>query len=279
MNEWPRTIAGPACSDPYNAGLIRCQDAPVEAWLCQWLGLRVALSGRLGAANLRAVASPNRIARAGFAALLAGAGVVAATSLVAAADPQVTIEPGTELAAVAQEITVRGTGFDPEANGGVGLYVVFGPRTPAPTYYTDAELYIAARWVHPGAAEGAAGQALLAPDGTFTVTMTIEPRFVDGHDAEVDCLVDECVLITMAAHGVDDRTQDTFTPITFVEGAAASVSQDIPQVSVAPMSPAPSADAGEASPTPMLTLGGVAVVLAVAALGFVALRRRPRAAA
>ena len=116
---------------------------------------------------------------------------------------------------------MTGSGFEARANGGVGIYVVFGPRTAAPTYYTDASLYGAARWVHPGAGDSA-GQARLEDDGTFSTTLEIDPRYVDGHETPIDCLAVECVVITMAAHGVPDRRFDTFTPVPFTTVAAAT---------------------------------------------------------
>ncbi len=58
-------------------------------------------------------------------------------------------------------------------------------------------------------------------DGSFTVTLTgISARYTDGNGRTVDCLVETCYVITMAAHGVADRSQDTFTPIAFRGGTA-----------------------------------------------------------
>lgn len=210
-----------------------------------------------------------QLPRAPRAALLAAVvGVLCiGPAAVRAAEPQVSVVPAGPYANGRTEITVTGSGFDAEANGGVGVYLVFGPQTEAPTYYTDAELYIAARWIHAGATD-APGQAPLAADGSFTTTLTIEPTFVDGHGTAVDCLADPCVLITMAAHGVDDRTQDTFAPITFLADATPAATP-----TVAP-TPAPSADAvpSENSPMAPLVVGSVGI-LALAGI-LVAMSRR-----
>jgi hypothetical protein len=136
-----------------------------------------------------------------------------------AAGPTITIEPAGPLPDQDQTIILTGSGFDPLANGGVGIYVVFGPLADAPTFYTDAERYGAARWVHPGAVAGP-GQAALEADGSFTTTLEIQPRYVDGHDVAVDCVATPCHVITMAAHGATDRSQDTFTAVTFGPASA-----------------------------------------------------------
>jgi hypothetical protein len=193
-----------------------------------------------------------------------------------AATPGVTVEPAEALAPEDQEITVTGTGFDPAANGAVGIYVVFGPRTEAPRYFTDAELYIAARWVHVGAAD-VPGQATLAADGSFSTTLAIEPRFVDGHGTEVDCLVEECVVITMAAHGVADRTQDTFTPITFAPQAASPTPRVTPRPVAATPSASPAASEAASSPVSGWALPAASAALALlAGATVVRIRRRRR---
>lgn len=112
-------------------------------------------------------------------------------------------------------ITVGGTGFAAVANNGVGIYVVFGPMRAAEAATTDSLLYGAARWVHRGAAPESAGQAPMAADGSFETTLEIEPRYVDGHGIEVDCRRVACGVLTMAAHGAPDRSQDTATPVEF----------------------------------------------------------------
>jgi hypothetical protein len=156
----------------------------------------------------------SRLHQVGLGAVAAALLSLVVGSITFAAGPTITVEPAGPLSDVDQTITVRGTGFDPEANNGFGVYVVFGPRTEAPTYYSDAELYGAARWVHVGASDSP-GQAALAADGSFETTLDIQPRYTDGHDTAVDCTVADCHVITMAAHGAPDRSQDTFTAIAF----------------------------------------------------------------
>jgi hypothetical protein len=117
-------------------------------------------------------------------------------------------------------ITVTGSGFDPVKNNKVGVYVVFGPKDPG-TYFSDANRFLAAVWVHPGGGAGGSGQAEMAADGSFTVTLPrpgglpLTATYTDGNGIPVDCRVTGCQVITMAAHGVPDRSQDTFTPVSF----------------------------------------------------------------
>lgn len=116
-------------------------------------------------------------------------------------------------------ITVTGRGFDPVKNNKVGVYVVFGPVDPG-TYFEDANRFLAAVWVHPGAAAGP-GQAEMAADGSFTVTLprpgspALTATYTDGNGTKVDCRVTPCQVFTMAAHGNPDRSQDTFRAVSF----------------------------------------------------------------
>ncbi|MCD0449015.1 hypothetical protein LO762_07400 [Actinocorallia sp. API 0066] len=110
-------------------------------------------------------------------------------------------------------ISISGSGFNPTANNGFGVYVVFGPRTA--NFAQDANLYGAAKWVHKGGASGGAGQAPMTDAGGFSVTLLVQARYTDGNGKKVDCTATPCYIITMAAHGARDRSQDTFTPVTF----------------------------------------------------------------
>ncbi len=170
---------------------------------------------------------------------------------VAAADATVTVEPNGPLPAGTQTVMVTGSGFDPVGNHGNGVYVVFGPVTPAPGYYMDPSVYAAFKWVHAtGQASGA--EAPLAADGSFSTTLDI-PSIFTNQVGQVDCAVVACAVITFGAHGSQDRSQDTCTAVTFVAGGAtASVTpaaSGTPDVaSPAPAAPAPSTPA--ASPAP-----------------------------
>lgn len=139
---------------------------------------------------------------------------------VAASGPVVTVEPVGPLPLGAQTITVSGQGFDPVGNHGNGVYVVYGPITPAPGYYLDASVYAAFKWVHPtGQASGA--EALLAADGSFSTTLDIPSSFTT-QTGVVDCAAVDCAVITFGAHGSQDRSQDTCTLVRFVTGGASA---------------------------------------------------------
>ncbi|GAB3686064.1 hypothetical protein GCM10027589_54930 [Actinocorallia lasiicapitis] len=123
----------------------------------------------------------------------------------------VSASPTSGLDPAGATISVRGTGFNATGNNKFGIYVAFGPKRS--NYATDSLAFGAARWVHPGG--GGAGQANLTDAGAFSTTLAVTARYKDGHGAQVDCTKTSCYVITIAAHGVPDRSQDTFTPVTF----------------------------------------------------------------
>lgn len=124
--------------------------------------------------------------------------------------PSVTVVPNTDADPAGQDFTITGEHFAPT---GTGIYIAFGPD-PAlnpEAWSTDAGLYQTAIWLN---------AAALAPDGGFErVIEGMTAVYTDAHGAEVDCHVVSCGFVTMKAHGVPDRTQDTFTPVTFAEPA------------------------------------------------------------
>ena len=65
----------------------------------------------------------------------------------------VRVSPATGVNPAGQTVTVTGSGFDPVRNNGFGVYVVFGPRTA--DWTTNANAYLAAKWVHSGATASA----------------------------------------------------------------------------------------------------------------------------
>ena len=141
--------------------------------------------------------------------------------------PSVTVTPATGLnPGGGSTITVTGTGFDPDANNKVGVYAVFGPVDPA-TYFSDANRYLAAMWLHPGgAASGSPGQGELNAHGTFSTKLPptggvpLTAAYTDGNGTPVNCMTTQCYVITIAAHGVADRSKDTCTPVAFSGGTA-----------------------------------------------------------
>ncbi|MEU8804296.1 WxL domain-containing protein [Spirillospora sp. NPDC048819] len=158
-----------------------------------------------------------RITRGG--AVLAAAGLITiglGAVPAFAAGPATTVTPDTGADPAGQDLTVQGSGFDPAANNGLGVYVVFGPKNA--DYATNAGAFQSSKWVHKNGASSP-GQGVMNADGTFNVTLTgVKAKYTDGSGKEVDCQVTQCYVITIAAHGVPDRSQDTFTPVTFTGG-------------------------------------------------------------
>ncbi|BCJ62255.1 HtaA domain-containing protein [Micromonospora endophytica] len=141
------------------------------------------------------------------------------------ATPAVTVNPSAALDPEGATVTVSGTGFDPDANGGVGFYVAFGPK--GENYWTNSRPYKPVKWVHRNASSSAA-QVQLATDGTFSTTLDLVPSYTDGNGDTVDCTAVQCYVLTFAAHASSDRSQDTFTPITFGgAGAPGDAEQEI----------------------------------------------------
>lgn len=131
--------------------------------------------------------------------------------------PAVTVVPNTDADPAGQDFTVSGTGFNP---AGVGIYVAFGPSPDilGETWFTDAAQFQRAVWVHAGATPSA-GQQPMTAEGTFSFDMSGVVAQYSGGGNEWDCNVVQCGFLTMAAHGSTDRSQDTFTPVTFAEPA------------------------------------------------------------
>ncbi|RAY17177.1 hypothetical protein DPM19_03230 [Actinomadura craniellae] len=164
------------------------------------------------------------------AAVMAGAGVlgIGLTAVPAFADgPATTVTPATGADPAGQDVRVTGSGFDPDKNNGFGVYVAFGPRS-GDDWYLNANAFQVARWVHKNASSSP-GQAKMNPDGTFDLTLAgIKARYTDGDGNQVDCLVTQCYILTLAAHGSPDRSQDTATPVTFVGGENPGDPEDPP---------------------------------------------------
>lgn len=146
----------------------------------------------------------------------AGLGLVAVAGPAHAASLRVSETSGLDPAG--QSVTVTGSGFDPDRNSGFGVYVVFGPRRA--DFHRNANAFASAVWVHKGGSGGS--QAKMSASGAFTVTLTVKARYTDGDGRSVDCLSTRCYVMAMAAHGVADRGQDAFVPISFRGGGSSS---------------------------------------------------------
>ncbi|WP_343448451.1 HtaA domain-containing protein [Micromonospora oryzae] len=128
------------------------------------------------------------------------------------AGPAVTVSPSTGVDPAGATITVEGSGFDPEANGAAGVYVSFGPKVDE--HWTNAGVLQVTKWVNK-TNEPTEARDRLNADGTFRTTLPISAVYTDRTGAQVDCTQVQCYVITFAARGSADRSQDTFTPVTF----------------------------------------------------------------
>jgi hypothetical protein len=182
-------------------------------------------------------------------ALAGGTGVLAQGA-------SITVEPTGPLPTGPTTLTVTGTGFSP---AGTGIYVVFGPITPAPGYYLDPSIYGAFKWVHAGASQSPV-EAPLAEDGSFALTLDVTSMLPPSTGA-VDCAVTACGVITFAAHGSPDRSQDTCAAVSFVAGAAtspgasATASAPVPSSPMASIDPGASAIPGAGDPCAVIGAG------------------------
>lgn len=194
--------------------------------------------------------------------VVAGASVALAGPAAAESRVTITDDSGASVTevVVGSVVHVSGAGFQSVQGGAGGIYVTFGwvddaaggswrPSEGGSTgvdylYAPDVEgaenqgfqRYVA----FPGSStEAAANGGVIAADGTWTTDLTIpavqfEAMDREGNPAPVDCAQVQCGFITVGAHGVKNTNNETFTPVTFIEAAAAE--------------PAPSEEATVATP-------------------------------
>jgi hypothetical protein len=180
-----------------------------------------------GRESMRGAPRRGRARRRGFAAAALTAVAFAAATSSAAAAPVLTVTPKLNLDPSAPvALTVTGTGFNPAAGGGSGIYVTYGPKTAGgAAFSTSGSVLQSTKWTHLGATPSA-GQETLNVDGSFSTTLT-----VSAHTANVDCTQVLCGVIAVAAHGdFTDRTQDTYVQTVFSPASPLT-----PAVTVTPM--------------------------------------------
>ncbi|MFK3978933.1 HtaA domain-containing protein [Micromonospora sp. NPDC050397] len=145
----------------------------------------------------------------------------------APATPAVTVTPSTGLDPEQATVQVTGSGFNPDGAGGNGIYVAFGPKNDT-DYWVNARRYKSVKWVNKNVTTPSASQDRLNGDGTFGTTLAVAARYTDGNGNAVDCTTVQCYILTFAAHGSADRSQDTFTPVSFATApGGGSVDQEI----------------------------------------------------
>ncbi len=191
----------------------------------------------------------SRHRRPTLAALTLALGLAIAAPVATSAQAvSVTVQP-TSIAPGTTTLTVTGSGFSTAGNG---IYVVFGPIKEAPVYYSDPSIYGAFKWVHVGAGESPA-EAPLATDGSFSTTLDVASTFTTP-GGDIDCAVTACAVITFAAHGSPDRSQDTC--VALAVGDVASSASPAPSASPDPCAPitggAGASSAPGGSPAPSL---------------------------
>jgi hypothetical protein len=151
------------------------------------------------------------------AATVASAGLVTLSAEPAFAAPVVNATPSTGANPAGQTFQVSGSGFSATANGGLGVYVAFGPD-PAlhpSDWFNNISHYQTAVWVHPGGT-GTATNKNMNANGTFSFTLTnADGSPLTATYGSTNCRQIQCGIVTMAAHGSTDRSQDSFRPISF----------------------------------------------------------------
>lgn len=203
----------------------------------------------------------SRIAALGAAFVFALAAVVVPAQAAYAAAGVIVTNPGGSATAdpdYATEVTLRGSGFQSITKGFGGVYVLFGwvddPQGSSwkPSnggvvgsdfrYVPDSESldnqgfqrFVA----FPGSETEGAAHAVMAADGSWSVSMVIpgavfESRDREGETSSVDCREVTCGIITIGAHGVKNANNETFTPITFAAPPAGSAAADAPAAGTA----------------------------------------------
>lgn len=197
--------------------------------------------------------------RRSMTAAIAAAALTTATFIGIAgpayAAPGVSVTPATNANPGGQTFQISGSGFSATANGGLGVYVAFGPN-PAlhpSDWFNNISYYETAVWVHPGGT-GTATNKNMNANGTFTFTLTNgDGSPLTAAYGTTNCQQIQCGIVTMAAHGSTDRSQDSFRPISF--GSPVNPNPATAKVGVAQSTPVP-AFAGTA-PYSWSVAGGV----------------------
>lgn len=127
------------------------------------------------------------------------------------------------------DIVVTGEGFpQTSATGTPGVYVAVGPQI-GETWWTSASAFQYAKYVRPSfTGEETASGATLNADGTFTVHFeNVAPVYTTG-ETTYDASVTPFAVLTFATQGSSDRSLDTVTPLTFVDGEGLDIIVDVP---------------------------------------------------
>lgn len=173
-------------------------------------------------------------------------GLTAGTSTGAAAAARVSVsnDQGTAAADTRYrtELRIEGNGFQSVKGGFGGVYLMFGwvsdpgggswkPSRGGITgqdyrYIPDSESADNAGYMKfiafPGGSTAAEAHAVMSRSGSFSIKLTVPGssfQSVDrnGNLRTVDCTKVTCGVITIGAHGVQNRSNETFTPVRFTD--------------------------------------------------------------
>jgi hypothetical protein len=167
----------------------------------------------VGAHQVVAVFTPTD--SAAFAGSSSGAAAVTVTATAAPVGASVSVTPATGIDPDGATLTVTGSAFKPTGGSVFGVYVGIGPKSALsdPTWYLKAGYFANVKYV-----------SSIGSDGAFTSTLTGVTAAFASNGTQVDCTVVECGIFTMAAHGSADRTQDTYTPVSFASPSTGPIS-------------------------------------------------------
>jgi hypothetical protein len=162
-----------------------------------------------------------------FAGLLMGAPA-------ASAAPGLSVSPSTGVRPGAT-VSVSGSGYSTTANNGVGIYVAWCKLVPQ--YWASADNCGDARWLNGSA---------LKPSGSFSVSLTLAASI-----AGTNCAVaGACKVVTMAAHGSSDRSQDAVAGVSFAPVAVTTTTIRVPAPTTKASAKPPVNPTTKAAPTP-----------------------------
>ena len=136
----------------------------------------------------------------------------------AAPIPTVMIATATDLDPDGSALVLSGIGF---ASAGSGFYLGVGPKAALndPDWYRTAGYFQAVAWATSSGRYG----VTIHPDGTFSATLNAVTAVFSSNGRTVDCRTEECGVFTFASGGSTDRSQDTYTPLTFANQVPGTV--------------------------------------------------------
>lgn len=170
----------------------------------------------VGAHSITAAFAP--ASSTAFAASTSSAVAVTVTAVGVPAAASVTVAPATGLDPAGSSITVTGANFAKTGGAVPGVYVGVGPKSAIaePSWNLTASLFQGVAWVR-----------TIGADGAFTSTLSGITKVFTSNGRQVDCSTEECGVYTFAAHGLADRSQDTYTPIAFAAPAVTPVATSL----------------------------------------------------